>query len=238
MSLPTGLAGAMNALGNYGDSRRADERIVTLLWLRILTDPLAPLIGGYDPRTILDPPLTWEEMRQAEPVLLDVLCGRLNEVMGEALLETGWTDDLPPEAVKKALHEVGRWVMPAGDPLGAATMLLMSAGSKSAKGAFYTPYEVSLLMAMVTGPKPGESVCDPACGSGGMLLAALEAVRTAHGPQAMLQVFGQDIDPAAVRICKLNLALAGIAPQGRGLVGDAPEPTPADFAAGHQLSLL
>lgn len=45
-----------------------------------------------------------------------------------------------------------------------------------------------------------------------MLLAALESVRTTHGPAAVVEVYGCDIDPAAVRLAKLNLALAGIAP--------------------------
>jgi hypothetical protein len=211
VSLPTGLSGAFNALGNYGDSHLLNERLITLIWLRLLTDPTAPKIGGNDPRRILDPELAWEEVAGFEASLLHVLCSRLNTVMGEELLHEAWAD-LPPPAVAKSLHEIGRWKMEAGDPLGAATMLLMSEGSKSARGAFYTPYSVSLMMAMMVDPGPGESVCDPCCGSGGMLLAALDACRTKHGPDSYLEVYGVDIDPGAVRLCRLNLVLAGIAP--------------------------
>lgn len=70
---------------------------------------------------------------------------------------------------------------------------------------------------MILQPSPGESILDPCCGSGGMLLAALEAVRKEHGPEAGLEVHGVDIDAAAVRLAKLNLTLAGFSPNPRRL---------------------
>lgn len=48
-----------------------------------------------------------------------------------------------------------------------------------------------------------------------MLLAALETCRAAHGPDAYLELYGVDISAQAVRLCKLNFALAGIAPNPR-----------------------
>lgn len=216
-SLPTGLAGAHAALHNHGDDHLLRGRLTSLVWLRLLTDPLAPMIGGNDPRAILDPPLAWADfvtLATDTPWALPLLTERLNVVMGEDIL-AHW-DDVPREAGARALREIGRWAIPAGDPLGVASQLTVSRSSQQARGAFYTPYEVSLMMAQMLDPFPGASVCDPCCGSGGMLLAALEAVRSKHGMDATLELYGVDIDPMAVRLCKMNLALAGIAPNAPG----------------------
>ena len=48
---------------------------------------------------------------------------------------------------------------------------------KKNAGEFYTPREIVKLMVRLLDPKPGESVYDPACGTGGMLI---EAIRHAH----------------------------------------------------------
>lgn len=231
--LPTGLAGAHNALANHSDSHRLVERLTTLIWLRLLTDPTCPLIGGHDPRLILTLPLHWDEFPGFTPEMLDVLCGRLNEVMGEPLLSADW-HELPPESVAAAIRELARWQMPAGDPLGVAYTEIRSASAIAGLGAFYTPYHVSLMMAMMTETAPGESVCDPCCGSGGMLLAAIEACRTAHGPDAHLELYGVDIDAGAVRLCKLNLALAGYGPAGRAYAKDSLDSAPPALRAARE----
>ena len=56
------------------------------------------------------------------------------------------------------------------------------AGKKA--GEFYTPHKVSKLVARLCAPKPGARVCDPACGSGGLLIEA----RTAGRQQEFLSV--------------------------------------------------
>lgn len=212
--MPTGLQGAYSAIANQSSSVR--ERMTSLVWLRQLTDPVMPRAGGNDPRTVLDIPLTWDELQGFDAQMWTLLCARLNDVMqcGE-LLSMDW-HDLPDESFKKAVHEIGRWVpTESSDPLGFTYTQLMAQSSQGHLGAFYTPYHVSLMMAMMTAPEPGASVLDPCCGAGGMLLAALEACRTEHGHDQVPEVFGIDIDPGAVRCCRLNLALAGIAPVGR-----------------------
>lgn len=215
--LPLGLSGAYRAL-TYRDDRDALERLTTLVWLRQLTDPAMPRCGGHDPRTVLADPLSWDELVVMEPLpeVLDLFCGRLNEVMGDTLLTVDWTTQDEP-TVREAVREVGRWrgESNGGDALGYVSQAVTSGSRKSGLGAFYTPYEVSLMMAKMAAPGPGARVLDPCCGSGGMLLAALEACRSVHGPDQVPEVFGIDIDASAVRLCRMNLALAGIAPAGR-----------------------
>lgn len=217
--LPTGLLGAYSALSGDGRGLDCHDQLTSLVWFRQISDPSLPLVGGHDPRTILDPGMTWDELVELPAPLLTILSARLNDVMGDGLLSMDW-HELGDEPYARALREVGRW-SPAGkghtdgDLLGYVSQTITSASAKSARGAFYTPYSVSLMMAMVSGIEPGKSVMDPCCGSGSMLLAALDACRQAHGPDAVPEVFGIDIDPRAVRVCRLNLALAGIAPAGR-----------------------
>ncbi len=71
-------------------------------------------------------------------------------------------------------------------------------------------------------PGPDDTVCDPACGTGGFLLAAHEHVVREHGStldpdqKAHLRtnfVQGWEIVPAAARLCIMNLYLHGIAPE-------------------------
>ena len=66
-----------------------------------------------------------------------------------------------------------------GDLLGNAYMYLIERfGSDAGKkaGEFYTPKVLSALLAKLVQPKPGDRICDPACGSGGLLLLAGEEV--------------------------------------------------------------
>jgi hypothetical protein len=209
VQLPTGLAGAYRELSYRG--LEAHDRLTSLVWLRLLTDPAAPTVAGHDPRTILDQPIVWPIPANGE--LLDLFSGRLNWNMGHDLLSVDW-QELPAAVVERVVHEVGRWRPEPhiGDQLGYVSQQTRSESTKSAAGAFYTPYSVSLLMAKMTEPGPGESVLDPCCGSGSMLLAALEACREKHGPDQVPELYGIDIDPVAVRLCRLNLALAGVHP--------------------------
>lgn len=208
------------------DHREVHDRLTSLLFLRVLTDPTMPEVGGHDSRAVLEDGFAWEELVAVrEPGLwLDVICARLNEVMGEDLLCGKWSE-IPDSTLANTLEKLGRW-RPGehqGDVLGVASQEMTHGSAKAAKGAFYTPYPICLMMAMMTDPKPGQSVCDPAAGSGSMLLAALEHCRTKYGRDKWLEVYGVDIDPGAVRLCKLNMVLAGIGSTSKRA---APEDTP------------
>jgi hypothetical protein len=208
MSLPRGLNEMWQALVQCGDPL---DRAITLIFLRQLLDPSMPTVAGQDPRALVSPAPPWDLIVADEnrACWLDALADRLNELLPERLLTAGW-ETAPSGVARQAIVGVTRWkpepYTTGGDLLGEALQQLRP--GKAAHGAFYTPYNITYMMARITDPQPGESVCDPACGSGRMLLAALQSCRENHdGGEPRL--FGVDIDADAIHVCKLNMVLAG-----------------------------
>lgn len=80
-------------------------------------------------------------------------------------------------------------------------------------GEFYTPRSVVRLMVNILDPKEGESIYDPACGTGGMLLEAVHHVRENHGDDRTLwgKLFGQEKNLTTSAIARMNLFLHGAA---------------------------
>ena len=79
-------------------------------------------------------------------------------------------------------------------------------------GEFYTPRSVVRLMVDILDPQEGETVYDPACGTGGMLLAAVEHVREADGdPRTFFgKLFGQEKNLTTSSVARMNLLLHGV----------------------------
>ena len=75
---------------------------------------------------------------------------------------------------------------------------------------FYTNRTVVHLMAQMLAPRPGERVYDPTCGTGGMLISALDEVRRGGGEHRTLRLFGQERNHMTAAIARMNLALHGV----------------------------
>lgn len=97
-----------------------------------------------------------------------------------------------------------------GDLLGNAYMYLIERfGSDAGKkaGEFYTPKVLSSLLAKLAMPKPGDRICDPACGSGGLLLLAGEEVSSQGSKDYAL--YGQEKTGATYNLARMNMFLHG-----------------------------
>ena len=79
-------------------------------------------------------------------------------------------------------------------------------------GEFYTPRSVVRMMVELLDPREGESIYDPACGTGGMLLGAIEHVQRAGGdPRTFFgRIFGEEKNLTTSSIARMNLVLHGI----------------------------
>jgi len=91
-------------------------------------------------------------------------------------------------------------------------------GSGQSAGEFYTPMEVATLMAFILDPEEGETIYDPACGSGGLLIKSQLRLRDKVAQrlgkdvhdlqpgdvQRPLQLFGQEINHVTYAMAKMN----------------------------------
>ncbi|QJD68508.1 type I restriction-modification system subunit M [Xanthomonas campestris pv. badrii] len=81
-----------------------------------------------------------------------------------------------------------------------------SSGKKA--GEFYTPPEVSALMARLMDPQPGDEICDPTCGSGSLLLKCGRLIRERTGT-GKYALYGQEAIGSTWALAKMNMFLHG-----------------------------
>lgn len=94
------------------------------------------------------------------------------------------------------------------DVLGGAYEYLLkrfSDGSGTRAGQFFTPREVVELIVEVLDPKGFESVYDPTCGSGGMLIASANLLKARGGRGYTLSLYGQEAVPDTAGVARMNL---------------------------------
>jgi type I restriction enzyme M protein len=77
------------------------------------------------------------------------------------------------------------------------------AGKKA--GEFYTPHKVSELLAKLAQPKKGDRICDPACGSGGLLIEAAREVGDRD-----FALFGMEVNGSTWALARMNMFLHGM----------------------------
>ena len=80
-----------------------------------------------------------------------------------------------------------------------------AAGAGKKAGEFYTPPEVSTLLARLLDPKPGDRICDPACGSGSLLIKVARQIGSDN-----FSLFGQESNGSTWALCKMNMFLHGM----------------------------
>jgi type I restriction enzyme M protein len=95
----------------------------------------------------------------------------------------------------------------SGDVIGNTYIYLIErfasdAGKKA--GEFYTPQKVSELVAKLCKPKVGARICDPACGSGGLLIEAAHAVGDSN-----YSLYGMEVNGSTWALCRMNMFLHG-----------------------------
>ncbi len=77
-----------------------------------------------------------------------------------------------------------------------------AAGAGKKAGEFYTPPEVSTLLARLLAPKDGDRICDPACGSGSLLIKVGQEVGSPN-----FALSGQESNGSTWSLCRMNMFL-------------------------------
>jgi type I restriction enzyme M protein len=84
-----------------------------------------------------------------------------------------------------------------------------AASSGKSAGEFYTPPEVSDLLAIILDPQEGDQICDPACGSGSLLMKCGRMVRKNFNGSKKYALFGQEAIGSTWALAKMNMFLHG-----------------------------
>ena len=140
---------------------------------------------------------------------------------------------LPDLALLSAWGDPLPFDLPAGagpELLGRLHESSLAGGDRRARGAFYTPAAVADRLVRWTAPWRAQVVCDPACGGGAFLLAAMRA------GVAVDRLVGIDIDPVAAAVAEAAVCLAAGGRPPRIAVADAlvdPWPVEADVVVGN-----
>ena len=154
------------------------------------------------------------ELQKREGMLGEIFKKARQEIQNPATLKRLIADLIEPED----------WMSMRADVKGDIYEgLLAKSAQETAKGAgqYFTPRGLIKAVVDCVRPGPNDTVCDPACGTGGFLLAAHEYVVREHGstldPDQKKHLrtnfaHGWEIVPATARLCIMNLYLHGIAP--------------------------
>jgi type I restriction enzyme M protein len=129
------------------------------------------------------------------------------------------------ERLIKELIDKEQWMSLDADVKGDAYEGLLEKNAQDTKGGagqYFTPRPLIQAIVEVIQPKPGETVCDPACGTGGFLLATHDYIlrnnpRLDRDQKRQLKLGtlrGVEIVDSVVRLCAMNLLLHGIGPTG------------------------
>ena len=140
---------------------------------------------------------------------------RLDGIFGDA----PWTNKerLPDRTLKNLLEHFSQYSLSIAnvpeDELGNAYEYLIKQfadDSGHTAQEFYTNRTVVHLMVQMLDPQPGERIYDPTCGTGGMLISALDQVKRSGGEYRTLKLYGQERNLMTASIARMNLALHGV----------------------------
>lgn len=144
------------------------------------------------------------------------IVGGLDGIFGP---KDGWTNKakMPDHIITSLIEDFSKYNLslaacPA-DEMGQAYEYLVGKFADDAGNTaqeFYTNRTVVTLMAEILQPKPNESIYDPTCGSGGMLVKCLDYLRQKGQPWQGVKVFGQEINALTSAIARMNLYLNGV----------------------------
>ena len=204
------------------------EQITFLLFLKMADELTRP---PYNRPALVPRGLDWPSLLKLDGDALEVHyrhvleeLGRKSGMLGE-IFKKARQEIQNPATLKRLITELigaEQWSSMEADVKGDIYEgLLAKSAAESPKGAgqYFTPRELIKAIVDVMEPQPDDTVCDPACGTGGFLLA---------GHEYVVKYFGRKLDPdqkkhlrrnfvkgwelvaATARLCIMNLLLHGI----------------------------
>ncbi len=232
----TNSAQIVNKAWNFAHVLRDDglsymaytEQITFLLFLKMADEQTKP---PYNRKPIVPPELGWPSLLERDGVELEVHYAHILSELGQKpgmlgnIFKKARQEIQNPATLKRLivdLIDTERWMSMEADVKGDIYEgLLAKSAAESPKGAgqYFTPRELIKAIVDVMQPQPDDTVCDPACGTGGFLLSAIDYVIQHHGKDLDKDqkkhlresfVKAWELVPATARLCIMNLYLHGI----------------------------
>lgn len=229
------------------------EQLTFLLFLKMaderaaLTGEEQPIPAGYRWADLASPQMEGVELEQHYRETLRVL-GTQGGMLG-LIFEKAQNRIQDPAKLRQLIVElIGKedWSAMSADVKGDAYEGLLERNAqdtKSGAGQYFTPRAVIQALIDCIQPRPGEIVADPACGTGGFLLAAHEYLKNHYQMDRDQKrhlrfeaLRGTELVPNVARLCGMNLYLHGIGPDGADhhappiVTDDALRDAPAEHA--------
>jgi len=204
------------------------EQITFLLFLKMADEQTRP---PYNRKPIVPPELGWPSLLERDGDELEAHYRHILEELGKKpgmlgeIFKKAKPEIQNPALLRRLIVELmdrEQWMRMEADVKGDIYEgLLQKSAAESPKGAgqYFTPRELIKAVVDVMQPAPEDTLCDPACGTGGFLVAAHEFVLRRHGKDLDKDqkrhlrsgfVHGADIVPNTARLCIMNLYLHGI----------------------------
>jgi len=205
------------------------EQLTFLLFLKMaeerakLTGDEQPVPKGYRWSDLSNPQMEGVKLEQHYRETLRVL-GQQGGMLGLIFRKAQNKIQDPAKLRQLIVELIGKeeWVSMSADVKGDAYEGLLERNAQDVKGGagqYFTPRPLIQAMIECVQPKPGEVIMDPACGTGGFLLAAhdyiakhyeLDRDQKKHLRYEALQ--GVELVEGVARLCAMNMLLHGIGP--------------------------
>lgn len=206
---------------SYGDYV---EQLTYLLFLKMADEQTKP---PFNKPSTIPQGLDWQSLLEKDGDALEVQYRHILEELGKkrgmlgVIFRKSQNKIQDPAKLKRLIVLINdeTWVGLDIDVKGEIYEGLLQKNAediKSGAGQYFTPRPLIKAIVEVMRPEPGMTICDPACGTGGFLLAAHDYIKTYSLDKEQKKFLkfntfkGKDIVDGVVRLCVMNLYLHGI----------------------------
>lgn len=226
---------------SYGDYV---EQLTYLLFLKMADEQTKP---PFNKPSKIPEDLDWQSLLEKDGDALEVQYRHILENLGKQkgmlgmIFRKSQNKIQDPAKLKRLIMLINdeTWVGLDIDVKGEIYEGLLQKNAEDIKGGagqYFTPRQLIKAMVEVMKPEPGMTICDPACGTGGFLLAAHDYISGHYQLDIDQKKFlkfntfkGKDIVDGVVRLCIMNLYLHGIDGETTPIeVGDSLAADPGD----------
>jgi type I restriction enzyme M protein len=224
--------------GLDGDAQRIPQ-LVWLLFLKIYDDKERQnevLISGYKP--FISPEFQWRNWAGNQLLTGDELLEFVNSKLFVYLKNLEISDNTSQALIVKQVFEDAINYSKSGTLLRQVINIinssfdftksadrhilndfyeemLRSLSDAQATGQFYTPKSLTEFVVEMVNPQPGETICDPACGTGGFLVSSIEHIKRNNPSSEDVNNFGDTIVGTELKqmphlLCMTNMILHGV----------------------------